>query len=198
MPELGCPWATAIPEPMLQHERTILGRHPAVHRRFTGGSCVVLWGGGMKRGFLYGKSAPERPFMAIKNPLTVTDLHATIFTALGISPQTAFEVEKRPFYATSDGKGLWRREFVCVMPLPVCCSGLEACRWRRGRVRYCHNYSRKHDECAACRFGRERAREGVYAARDVVPTSRIRTAVQLPFDLHERITTAARRLFKAP
>ena len=29
----------------------------------------------------------------------------TILTALGISPRTAFEVEKRPFYVTEDGKG---------------------------------------------------------------------------------------------
>ena len=40
-----------------------------------------------------------------KNPVSVTDLHATIFTAMGISPKTAFDVEKRPFYATEDGKG---------------------------------------------------------------------------------------------
>jgi hypothetical protein len=32
-------------------------------------------------------------------------LHTTIFTAMGINPRTAFEVEKRPFYATEDGKG---------------------------------------------------------------------------------------------
>jgi hypothetical protein len=35
----------------------------------------------------------------------VTDLHATLFTAMGISPKTVFEIEKRPFYATIDGKG---------------------------------------------------------------------------------------------
>jgi hypothetical protein len=27
----------------------------------------------------------------------VENLHATIFTAMGISPKTAFEVEQRPF-----------------------------------------------------------------------------------------------------
>ncbi len=80
-------------------------KHYGQHRHFTGGSCVVMWGGGMKKGFIYGESAPKRPFMAIKNPLTVTDLHATVFTAMGISPKTAFDVEKRPFYATDDGKG---------------------------------------------------------------------------------------------
>jgi hypothetical protein len=38
--------------------------------------------------------------------VTITDLHATLFTALGISPKTAFDVERRPFYATEDGKGV--------------------------------------------------------------------------------------------
>jgi hypothetical protein len=80
-------------------------KHYGQHRHFTGGSCVVMWGGGVKRGFLFGETAPERPFLATKNPLSVTDLHATIFNAMGISPQTAFDVEKRPFYATEDGKG---------------------------------------------------------------------------------------------
>ena len=44
--------------------------------------------------------------MATKNPVSIRDLHATIFTAMGISPKTAFDVEKRPFYATEDGKGV--------------------------------------------------------------------------------------------
>ena len=33
------------------------------------------------------------------------DLHATIYTAMGISPKTAYDIEKRPFYATIDGHG---------------------------------------------------------------------------------------------
>lgn len=81
-------------------------KHYGQHRHFTGSSSVVMWGGGMKRGFLYGESAPERPFMAVKNPVNVTDLHATILTAMGISPKTVFEIEKRPFYATPDGAGV--------------------------------------------------------------------------------------------
>ena len=64
----------------------------------------------MKRGFLYGESAPERPCLAIRDPISVMDLHATIFAAMGISPRTAFEVEKRPFYVTEDGKGKPVRE----------------------------------------------------------------------------------------
>jgi hypothetical protein len=64
-----------------------------------------MFGGGIKRGLLYGESAPERPCLAIRDPISVMDLHATIFTAMGISPRTAFDVEKRPFYATEDGRG---------------------------------------------------------------------------------------------
>jgi len=79
--------------------------HYGLHRHFTGSSSVVLFGGGMKRGFLYGATAPERPCVATTNPVSLTDLHATIFSAMGISPKTAFEVERRPFYATQDGKG---------------------------------------------------------------------------------------------
>jgi hypothetical protein len=85
-------------------------KHYGQHRHFTGGSCVMLWGGGVKRGQLYGASAAERPFVAIEKPLSVMDLHATVFTAMGISPKTAFDVEKRPFYATEDGRGQAAKE----------------------------------------------------------------------------------------
>lgn len=85
-------------------------KHYGLHRHFTGGSSVVLWGGGMKKGFLYGRTAPERPCIAIENPIGVTDLHATLMTAMGISPKTVFDVEKRPFYVTEDGKGQARLE----------------------------------------------------------------------------------------
>ena len=39
----------------------------------------------------------------LEKPVSVEDLHATIFTAMGISPKIAYEVEKRPFFATKDG-----------------------------------------------------------------------------------------------
>ncbi|MCA8989681.1 MAG: DUF1501 domain-containing protein, partial [Planctomycetaceae bacterium] len=80
-------------------------KHYGLHRHFTGGTSVVMFGGGMKAGYLYGKTADERPLVAIENPVSVMDLHATIMTALGISPQTAFITEGRPFYVTQDGAG---------------------------------------------------------------------------------------------
>ena len=85
-------------------------KHYGLHRHFTAGSSVVMWGGGFKKGFLYGKTSTERPCIAIENPIGVTDLHATILTALGISPKTVFDVERRPFYVTEDGNGQARTE----------------------------------------------------------------------------------------
>lgn len=79
--------------------------HYGLHRHFTGSGSVLMFGGGMKKAFLYGETAPERPLLVTKNPVSIPDLHATIFAAMGIGPKTAFDVEKRPFYATEDGKG---------------------------------------------------------------------------------------------
>ncbi len=80
-------------------------KHYGLHRHFTGGTSVLMFGGGMKRGFVYGKTANERPLIAVENPVQIRDLHATILKALGISPKTGFEVEGRPFYVTKDGLG---------------------------------------------------------------------------------------------
>ena len=41
----------------------------------------------------------------IENPVTVTDVHATIYRALGIPADTHYLTEGRPFYVTKDGKG---------------------------------------------------------------------------------------------
>lgn len=80
-------------------------KHYGLHRHFTGGTSVVMFGGGTKQGFVYGKTADERPCVAIENPVSITDLHATIFQAMGISPRTSLDIERRPFYVTEDGNG---------------------------------------------------------------------------------------------
>jgi len=80
-------------------------KHYGLHRHFTGGSSVMIFGGGVKKGHLHGLTADERPLMAIEDPVTITDLHATIMTAMGISPKTEFTIEGRPFYVTEDGAG---------------------------------------------------------------------------------------------
>ena len=58
-----------------------------------------------KKGFLWGKTADERPCKTLENRVVIEDLHATIFHALGIPADLAYEVEKRPFYVTRDGLG---------------------------------------------------------------------------------------------
>jgi len=76
-----------------------------MHRHFTDAGCVLLFGGGMKRGHLHGLTADERPCKTIKDRVIIEDLHATIYRAMGISPRLSYEIEKRPFYVTRDGVG---------------------------------------------------------------------------------------------
>ena len=101
----GVPGSTAKDQSRAKSDTLEEPKHYGLHRHFTGGSSVVLFGGGMKKGHVHGATADERPLVAVKDPVTITDLHATIFTAMGISPKTVYDIEKRPFYATEDGKG---------------------------------------------------------------------------------------------
>ena len=48
------------------------------------GEIVNMFGGGVKKGFLYGETAAERPCLAIKDPISVTDLHATILQQMTV------------------------------------------------------------------------------------------------------------------
>ncbi len=76
-----------------------------MHRHFTDAGCVLLFGGGIKRGYLHGVTAEERPCKTLEKRVVIEDLHASIYRALGISPRLAYEIEKRPFYVTRDGLG---------------------------------------------------------------------------------------------
>lgn len=76
-----------------------------MHRHFTDAGCVLLFGGGVKRGYLHGITADERPCRTLEKRVVIEDLHASIYSALGISPRLAYEIEKRPFYVTRDGLG---------------------------------------------------------------------------------------------
>jgi Protein of unknown function (DUF1501) len=80
-------------------------KHYGMHRHFTEACSVLMFGGGTPKGKVYGKTADERPCKIVENPVSIDDLHATIYSALGIPPDTSYEIEKRPFYVTKDGKG---------------------------------------------------------------------------------------------
>ena len=101
----GVPGSNAKDQSRARAEKLSEMKQYGLHRHFTGGTSIAMFGGGVKKGFVYGKTADERPLMAVENPLSIEDLHATIYTAMGINPKTAYEVEKRPFYATKDGIG---------------------------------------------------------------------------------------------
>src|SRR5579872_6060051 len=95
-----------VEQPAVVNELKFYG----MHRHFTGASSVLIFGGGAKKGLLYGRTAPERPCTTIENPINVTDLHASLLKALGVPPDYHVEVEQRPFYVTQDGRGQPRSE----------------------------------------------------------------------------------------
>ncbi|MBM3848396.1 MAG: DUF1501 domain-containing protein, partial [Verrucomicrobia bacterium] len=80
-------------------------KHYGMHRHFTDAGCVLMFGGGMRKGYVHGKTAEERPCKHIEKRVVIEDLHATLYRAMGISPKLAYEIEKRPFYVTRDGLG---------------------------------------------------------------------------------------------
>ncbi len=90
-----------VPQPDTVEELKYYG----MHRHFTGASSVLLFGGGIRRGMLYGQTDTAPPCGATAKPVRISDLHATIYRAVGIPADYAVEVEKRPFYVTEDGQG---------------------------------------------------------------------------------------------
>jgi len=101
----GVPGSTAKDQSRAKTDVLREPNHYGLHRHFTGASSVLMFGGGTKRGYLHGETAVERPCLVTKNPVSLMDMHATIMHLMGISPKTAFDVERRPFYVTQDGKG---------------------------------------------------------------------------------------------
>ncbi len=95
------PITNQVPVPEKIEELT----HYGMHRHFTDAGCVLMFGGGLKRGHLHGLTADERPCKTIKDRVVIEDLHASIYQALGIAPNLSYEIEKRPFYVTRDGLG---------------------------------------------------------------------------------------------
>ncbi len=100
----GRPGATVreqVKQPDIIHEL----KHYGMHRHFTDGCSILMFGGGIKQGYAYGKTSDERPCKTIEKPIRIAEIHQTIYHALGIPEDTNYVVEKRPFYTTPDGKG---------------------------------------------------------------------------------------------
>lgn len=101
----GVPGSSARDQSRAKTDKLKEMKQYGLHRHFTGGTSVAMFGGGVKKGYRYGRTADERPLVAVENPVSIADLHATIYTAMGISPRTAYDIEKRPFFVTKDGLG---------------------------------------------------------------------------------------------
>ncbi len=100
----GKPGSNASDQATFKVDKVSEMKHYGLHRHFTGGTMSSC-GRWYEAWLPIRRDAPERPLVAIKDPVSITDLHATIMTAMGISPKTRFDIENRPFYVTEDGKG---------------------------------------------------------------------------------------------
>lgn len=78
-------------------------KHYGMHRHFTDGCSILMFGGGVKAGQVYGKTADERPCKTIEKPIRIEQIHQTIYHALGIEQGAHAMIEGRPFYTTPDG-----------------------------------------------------------------------------------------------
>lgn len=76
-----------------------------LHRHFSGAGSVVMFGGGIRKGYRHGRTQDDPPFDVAEKPVSMSDFHSTIYHALGIAPDRAFEIEGRPFFVTPDGHG---------------------------------------------------------------------------------------------
>jgi hypothetical protein len=76
------------------------------HGHFSSGNSLLFFGGGFKKGLVYGKTADVHPMLPIEKPVRLEDVHATVYRALGIPADTSYVTEGRPFYVTKDGKGV--------------------------------------------------------------------------------------------
>ena len=94
-----------VPDQVVQPDVLSTLAHYGHHRHFTGAGSVVMFGGGVKKGHVHGATSEESPFTTVKDPVTLPDLHATIYHLLGITPKYGVVTEGRPFYLTKDGVG---------------------------------------------------------------------------------------------
>ena len=84
-----------------------VGRTPNINNRagrdhFIRGWTIVLAGGGIKGGVVYGSTDADGREVA-ENPVSEGDLFATIYTVLGMNPRQKHYAGTRPIWATPEG-----------------------------------------------------------------------------------------------
>lgn len=95
----GAPVQDQVDQPDIIHDIKNYG----MHRHFTDGCSMLMFGGGIKKGNVHGKTADERPCKTLEKQIVIDQVHQSIYHALGIAQDAHYVVEKRPFYTTPDG-----------------------------------------------------------------------------------------------
>ncbi len=81
-------------------------KHYGMHRHFTDAGCVLMFGGGMKRGHLHGVTADERPCNTLKDRGHHRGPPRHDLTRRWASRRSSpTKSRQRPFYVTRDGLG---------------------------------------------------------------------------------------------
>ncbi|MDZ4861696.1 MAG: DUF1501 domain-containing protein, partial [Candidatus Hydrogenedentes bacterium] len=75
------------------------------HGHFSSCNSMLFFGGGIKGGTVYGKTADQHPMLPIEGATTLIDAYATIYHLLGIAPDVYYVSEGRPIYVTDLGHG---------------------------------------------------------------------------------------------
>lgn len=75
------------------------------HGHFSSCNCMLMFGGGIKGGFVHGKTADRHPMLPIENSVKLIDAYATVYSALGIPMDTHYVTEGRPVYVTNNAEG---------------------------------------------------------------------------------------------
>ncbi len=80
-------------------------RHYGMHRHFTAAGSVLMFGGGIKKGFVYGKTADERPCTTIENPVVDGRSARDDLSRARHSARHRLRRREAAVYVTRDGKG---------------------------------------------------------------------------------------------
>src|SRR5690625_3311575 len=90
-----------VDQPDIIHEL----KHYGMHRHFTDGCSILMFGGGIKRGYVHGATSDERPCKTIEKPMPAGDIHQTIYHAVGTLPGSHYMIDTRPSYTTPQEAG---------------------------------------------------------------------------------------------
>jgi hypothetical protein len=94
--------------PLVAHEARFAGNTPG-RKHWAACYSIVLAGAGVKRGAVFGASDKSGAYPSL-NPVSPSDMSATIFAALGIDPSQHYKDNQDRPYIISNGKpvsGLW-------------------------------------------------------------------------------------------